>query len=640
MPPREDGASPKSFTWITGNPRSKKNITQIRRHAGQNSGVKAEDGARAHLSSSPRPDQGSSGKSFQAVYPSPRADEADEHSSSASVEQPISFRGHHPSVVAELGAASSTVTHEQLHAFQAVYPVTPSSEVPPSIEEGTTRPRKVAIWDLVNHSVEEEEQHRLGVLATTPRQDTEDDRQEYFSGSTIRTELRQALSEARSHSPKQYKSSPPPTTFALQANISKRRKATSSAITHSRASWRLGMTPSPRSMSLSKEDSQIEQILHQTSVYWLGRFESSWSLHLREHGSAFFDKVSDMESFGGSITTAGGLMALGRVDSASSILGRALPKLSELLIAQHPQICWFFDLSLSASADNALGRLRSQVKRVAASTSLTTLGRSHPITKILCLEFPEMSEGQRLRLRELIQRKLHELHTSFFGPHSYQTSGQCYYFAKVLAQIGRFEASHEVLSHLVSTWDDIYGANHIMSISAILELARVQLSLNDYSPNTDSLLSEAFRRTLVLEKASPDPFAAASPERQTPRGAGPKLARMDCLRTLGKLHVMRGNLETATMQYTAAVSIGVEELGIHVPAVQLALSDLDAVTNLVAARAQGDDAVRSEWLKRTPVEVGIRWVSKSDDGRSEEERERDREMVVGKLGLTSLGPDH
>src|ERR1700712_3425627 len=102
MPPREDGVPSKSFTWITGNPRSKKNITQIRRHAGQNSGVKAENGARARSSSSPRPAQESALKPLRSAYPSPRADEIDRDSLSASAEPPTrSFPGSHPSTAVD-----------------------------------------------------------------------------------------------------------------------------------------------------------------------------------------------------------------------------------------------------------------------------------------------------------------------------------------------------------------------------------------------------------------------------------------------------------------------------------------------------------------------------------------------------------
>ncbi|OCT51993.1 hypothetical protein CLCR_08196 [Cladophialophora carrionii] len=620
MPPREDGATPKSFTWITGNPRSRKNITQIRRHAGQNSGVKAEIGARAQSSSSPRPGQRSSAKPSRAIYPSPRTDDTDGQPLSAHAEQPISFHVNYPSAAAEYAPAPSSVIHDQVVVPQSTHPDSPSTDVSASIGEYVAPTRKLAIWDLVNHSDEEEEQHRLQALASTPGQDTDDDRQDYFSGRTARTELKQALSEARSHSPRHpWKSSqPPPTTFAVQANVSKRRKATSGAASSSHVSWRLGMTPPPRLMSLSKEDSQIEQTLLQTSAFFWGQFESSWSAQLRERGNTYFDKISGMESFAGSITTAGGLLALGHVDSASSILDSALPKLPELLTSQHPQLCWLFaDLSLSASSDTPLGRLRSQVKRVAASTSLTTLGASHPITKLLHLTFPATADAQRVYLRELIQRKIHELHETLFESNSYQTTGQYYYLGRVLGQVGQLEKARDILAEVVALWEEIYGVNHIMPITGLLELTRAHLSLNDASTDTEALLSEALRRTLTLEKAtvSNEPTTSPAYEVVNAKAAGLIHSRIGCLRTLGRLHVMRGNLETALMQYTAAMSVGVEELGVHVPAVQLALADLDAVSQMVRAHRDGDESVRLEWLKKVPVEVGIRWANKNEVSR-------------------------
>ncbi|EXJ58961.1 hypothetical protein A1O7_06392 [Cladophialophora yegresii CBS 114405] len=612
MPPREDGATPKSFTWITGNPRSRKNITQIRRHAGQNSGVKAENCARAQSSSSPKPGQRSSAKPSRAIHPLPRTYDADGHPPSAHAEQAISPHVHYPPAAAEFAPAPSLVIHEQVVIPQPGHPDSPSAAASASISEDVAPTRKLAIWDLVNHSVEEEEQHTLQVLASTPGRDTEDNRQGYFSGRTARAELKQALSEARSDSPPHTRKStpPPPTTFTLQANVSKRRKATSSATSDSHVSWRLGMPPSPRLMSLTKEDSQIEQTLLRTSAFFWGQFESSWSAQLRERGNTYFDKISGMESFAGSITTAGGLLALGQVDSASSILDSALPKLPELLTSQHPQVCWLFaDLSLSASSDTALGRLRSQVKRVAASASHTTLGPSHPITKLLHLTFPATAEAdaQRLYLRELIQRRIHELHESLFEPNSYQTTGQYYYLARVLGQVGQLEKARDILAEVVAMWEAMYGVNHIMPITGLLELTRAHLSLNDASTDTEALLSEALRRTLTLEKAT-----ATASQDPTSRTAGLTHSRIGCLRTLGRLHVMRGNLATALMQYTAAMSVGVEELGVHVPAVQLALADLDAVSQMVRAHRDGDESVRLEWLKRVPVEVGIRWVNKNE----------------------------
>jgi hypothetical protein len=642
MPPREDGATPKSFTWITGNPRSKKNITQIRRHAGQNSGVKAENGASAQSSSSFRAGARGSAKPSRAIHPSPRNDNIDGRPSIDHAQQPISFHVNYPSAAAEYGPAPASVAHEQFNIPQPVHPGTPLTEVSASPSEDAHPTRKLAIWDLVNHSDEEEEQHRLQVLASTPGQDTEDDRQDYFGGRTARTELKQALSEARSHSPRHSRKSspPPPTTFALQANVSKRRKATSSATPSSHVSWRLGMTPSPRPMSLSKEDSQVEQILLQTSAFFWGQFESSWSARLRERGNTYFDKISGMERFAGSVTTAGGLLALGHVDTASSILGDVLPKLPELLVSQHPQVCWLLaDLSLSASSDTPLGRLRSQVKRIAASASLTTLGPSHPITKLLQLTFPAMADSRRLHLRELIQRKIHELHEALFEPNSYQSTGQYYYLGRVLAQIGQFEKARDILAEVVVMWEDMYGADHIMPITGLLELTRVHLSLNDASTDTEALLSEALRRTLTLEKAVASLDPAFLDERMNAKAAGLIHSRIGCLRTLGRLHVMRGNLETAMMQYTAAMTIGVEELGVHVPAVQLALADLDAVSQMVRAHREGDESVRLEWLKRVPVEVGIRWVNKNEGPTTGTAGAMDPATVAEKLGLSISSSD-
>src|SRR6201999_3529931 len=123
---------------------------------------------------------------------------------------------------------------------------------------------------------------------------------------------------------------------------------------------------------------------------------------------------------------------------------------------------------------------------------------------------------------------------------------------------------------------------------------RLRLSLNDSSHDTESLLSEALRRTLTLEKsASQETGPNPGP---SPKMAGLVNARIGCIRTLGRLQVMRGNLETAMMQYTAAVSVGMEELGARVPAVQLALADLDAVSQMIRARADDDESVRLEWL--------------------------------------------
>ena len=638
MPPKEDGASSKSFTWITGNPRSKKNITQIRRHAGQNSGVKAENGARAHSSSSPIPGQRSSATGpHRPVYPSHRSDTTDEHSPATELDESIVFHVKYPPASAE-DPAVPVATLEPVNDPQPSYLETPSSEKEPRVGEDAKAPRKLAIWDLVNHSIEEEERHKQEVLALTPGQHSEDDRQDYFGGSVARSELKQILSEARSHSPRRrmHISSPPPTTVVVQANIAKRRKATSGTTTNL-STWRLGMPHTPRSLSLSKVDSQLEQILIHTNAFYRGKFEASWSARLRENGPTYFDKISDAEHFAASVAVAGGLMVRGRTESASSTLERALPALSGLLISEHPQLYFLLaDISLGANPDTILGRLLGELGRLVAASSFKTLGPSHPLTRTMCLDFPDMSATDRMRLRELVQRQIHELHKELFGPASYQTMGQYYFLSKVLSQLGRFEESRNILSELLHAWELAYGTNNIMTITVLFELSKTHLFLHDYSQVTEDLLSETLRRTLTLERSTSQEFGSSPDTRTNPMVAGLVNARIGCIRTLGRLHVMRGNLETAMMQYSCAVSIGLQELGSNVPAVQLALADLDAVSQMVRARALGDESLRYEWLAKAPVEVGLRWQKKEENPAAEQEHHKPREHGKDSVEVTDL----
>ncbi|KIW31576.1 uncharacterized protein PV07_03210 [Cladophialophora immunda] len=589
MPPREDGA-PKSFTWITGDPRSKKNITQIRRHAGQNSGVKAENSARVRSSSSPRPGHRGSAKAFRAVHPTSKVDETAEKSFDPQQDASNLLHVNYPPGAAENAAASSPAPqNEPVNVYQPAHPVPSILREATSTSEEAPPIRKVAIWDLVNHSAEEEERHRQELLASTPGQDTDDGRPDYFGSHIDHTELKQALSEVRAHSPRNSrKLSPSPATTALQANISKRRKPPVLAGS-SNASWRIGMAPSAV-MTLSKEDSQIEQILLQTSTFYTSKFESSWCGQLHESYNSF-DMVS-VENFSGSITTAAGLIAVGRIDSASSILSRVLPTLSDLLILQHPKLYYVLaELSLDASSTE-LGRLRSQVKRFAAAASLTILGPSHPITALLQLTLT--NADQRLRLRELIQRKIHELHEQLFSATSHETTGQYYYLARVLAQLGHLDEAARILTQIIPIWEKTYGKNSLLPVTGFLELTKVHLASGNTSKDTESLVSDALRRTLAIEKSSDD---------QSSRLAEVVHSRMGCLRTLGRLHVLRGNVETAMMQYTAAVSVGVGELGASVPAVQLAVADLDTVTRM-AVHSDEENPQNADRATAPPVRLG------------------------------------
>ncbi|KIX08087.1 uncharacterized protein Z518_02742 [Rhinocladiella mackenziei CBS 650.93] len=393
----------------------------------------------------------------------------------------------------------------------------------------------------------------------------EDDSQEPHQDEIDPPVLKQAMNTARGQFVRdQPRHSSPHTTPALRANISKRRAPGSGS---SHVSWRIGMAPSTV-MTLSKEESQIEQILSQTSAFYCGMFETSWSRRLQESSTAF-DIMSEMENFSGSITTAGGLLAVDRIDTASLILGRVLPTLQHLLVSQHPQLYYVLaDLSLDTS-DNELGRLRGQVKRFSAGISQTILGAQHPITRLLRLDLPL---DQTLRLRELIQRKVHELHEQFFSQTSYQTTGQYYYLARVLAQLGQTDEAARILSSIMTIWEVNYGMNSLMSVTALLEMTKVRLAQNNPDVQAECLVNDALQRTLTLEDST----------KVRPLSAGIVHSRMGCLRTLARLFVMRNNYTIALQHYTQAVQVGINELGPAAPAVLLALADLDAASKMAA----------------------------------------------------------
>lgn len=567
MPPKEDG-TPKAFTWITGNPRSKKNITQIRRHAGQSSAVRAETKTKAPAhDGSPVREQGTSLKPFRATYQFVESKEAAHSWGTFSAGPSLPIRIAESAAVRDSPVRLSDQAHQHVAEDHPVLSLAPSKQIEEKPPPEVVNPvRKVTIWDLVNHSDQEEDGH----TEATSSQPSKPDTKEEGPGDVglERQALMNALSNSRGRSTRDQRGHLSlETTATFKANISKRRRPVG---TSPNVAWRIGMAPSA-GIVLSREDSQIAELLSQTGAFYTGKFETSWSQRLREN-QATFDIMSEMENFSGSVSTAAGLIAVGRIDTASTILGRVLPTLHHLLVTQHPQLYYVLaDMSLDTS-DTELGRLRGQVKQFSAGVSQTVLGPSHPITRLLRLNLPD--EHKR-RLRELIQRKVHELHEQLFSATAYQTTGQHYYLARVLSQLGQTDEAARILSSLVTTWDAKYGLNSLMSVTGLLELTKVHLVQSQDHAYAEQLISVALQRTECIE-------AYGS---QQPLSLGVVHSRMGCLRTLGRLHVMRNDYSTALQHYTQAVSLGVNELGPSVPAVQLALADLDTASKM---KAQAD----------------------------------------------------
>jgi len=274
------------------------------------------------------------------------------------------------------------------------------------------------------------------------------------------------------------------------------------------------------------------------------------------------------------------LIAVNQVDPALAILNRALPTLQDLLITQHPQLYYVLaEMSLDTT-DSELGRLRAQIKQFAAGVSQNLLGVQHPITQLLRLN---LSHQQTVRLRELIQRKIHELHEHFFSVDSNQTTGQHYFLARILSQLGQTDEAARILSSVIAAWEASYGTNSMMSVTGLLELSKVRLAQGKPDAQAERLLNDGLRRTLTLETDG----------QMRPLWAEILHCRIGCLRTLGRLYIMRDNYDGALQCYTHAVTVGIDQLGPASPAVQLVLADLDAASKM-AVEANANLSVGKE----------------------------------------------
>lgn len=376
-----------------------------------------------------------------------------------------------------------------------------------------------------------------------------------------------------------------------------------------RHTWRIdkwsSSSPAPSiapTPALSTDDILIEQTLLQTASFFTSQISTSWPqvlLDQNRHHTNFFlledTKTHSIETFSSAITTAAGLLAVDRIESASSLLNHTLPYLHHFLTSQHPQLYPILaELSLDCQEDSSLGRLRGQIKQFAASLSHTVLGPLHPITRLLRLELS--SPDQTARLRELIQRKIHDLHADSLSLTDPLTAAQGYYLARVLAQLGHLDDAVRVLDDVTRTWEKIYGQGSLMSILGMIESAKLRIRRESVDfKEVEDILLDALAKTTNLHdgqngKASRPPASAEfnprvasgstqqSPDQNLP--ASIVHTRMACLRTLGRLYAMRDRPHRALQYYAQGVQIGIDELGPSVPAVQLALADLDVVGKL------------------------------------------------------------
>lgn len=109
-----------------------------------------------------------------------------------------------------------------------------------------------------------------------------------------------------------------------------------------------------------------------------------------------------------------------------------------------------------------------------------------------------------------------------------------------------------------------------MPATGLLELTKVRLAPGKPDEQAECLANEGLQFTLTLRADS----------EVRPSWAGIVHGRTGCLRTLGRLYIMRGDYDSALQCYPHAVTVGVDQLGPDSPAVQLVLADLDGVSKM------------------------------------------------------------
>ncbi|KAK5212838.1 hypothetical protein LTR41_001786 [Exophiala xenobiotica] len=205
MPPRQDGSS-KTFTWITGDPRSRQNVSQIRRHAGRSSAVKTA------LASS-------------------------------------AFLKHPDSPAVETYAAQDVFFHTEPGTTKRISPT--AAVVPPV--------RKLTIEELVNAPEKPgiESQRRPSSPSSPWDGDLmQDQRTQHHSNTTKHPRRKHKLGTTQKHPARRCTKvfSPLSTSKAvIRANSSKCRNP---APTSSQISWRISIAPDP--VTLSHEVSRVE----------------------------------------------------------------------------------------------------------------------------------------------------------------------------------------------------------------------------------------------------------------------------------------------------------------------------------------------------------------------------------------------
>ncbi|KIW33552.1 uncharacterized protein PV07_00392 [Cladophialophora immunda] len=346
--------------------------------------------------------------------------------------------------------------------------------------------------------------------------------------------------------------------------------------------WRLGQAPTA-GIRDTKEQSNFERVLAAISNYHQGNAGGIWKTVMLQN-AAEFDGNGLCEAMAVSIMLAAGFISAGQSESASQVLNRTLPLARIMLLSQHPQLCFYLTEISMDTSNTVAGRLRSSWKNYLAPLAVHILGERHPLS--ILLRTP-LTVEQKTRIRKEGQRVAHEEHVRAFGIYSYQTMLHLWYWARLTAALGDIPESVRMLESLVQAWEEVYSANSAVAIAAIVEQARVMLASGDAGVKVECLLGDALRRNDVLTsgQALQPQYMDAAESRL--RESSLIFSRLAAFRCLGRLHVMRSNLDNAIFCLQQALDIAELNLAEESSVRKMCKTDLAAVRTMQLEQAMG-----------------------------------------------------
>ena len=350
--------------------------------------------------------------------------------------------------------------------------------------------------------------------------------------------------------------------LSATAEESQQRKRKSDALY---TQWRIFAAPS-RPLALSATHNSFEHVLLRTNAYYTSRFDSTWQPQIIRNSQAL-DSDGRIASLYESNLTIAALIEAGRPAFADLIIQRNMSVMEELLRSEHPRLYSVLSVMALDTTPSVLGQFHEKFVEAIVPLARKVLGDEHPCTILLQCDLPLETKA---RLLEAVQRRIHELHLATFGD-VHQTYEGAFIVGRILAQLGQIGEALGVLAWLKPRWEGAHGMNSMLAVWILLDEAGIFLGAGRADVRTEMIISDALRRLKVLESNSRD---LSGPERLQ-HLMGLTYLQVGAIRAIGKMHVMRKNYGAALESYRQAVNLGRDVFGPNAPSTQLAQGDYD-----------------------------------------------------------------